>query len=110
MLREQQVKLCIARGVGDHAFEEERIREIFEIAELCVTSHFPAGEWMQRNAKFFPHVFRVGNLRAEDMDLVAAPDHFLDEINGLRRTAAGRRIKRFVREKRDAEPGCHARR
>ena len=60
------------------------------------------------NAEFLPHLFRVVNLRAEDMDFVAAPDHFLDEINRLRRTAAGRRIKRFVREKRDAEPGCHA--
>jgi hypothetical protein len=37
------------------------------------------------------------------VDFVAAPDHFLDEINGLRRTAAGRRIKRFVRQERDAE-------
>jgi hypothetical protein len=57
---------------------------------------------MQCDLKFFLHVFRVGNLRAEDVDFVAAPDHFLDEINGLRRTAAGRRIKRFVSQERDA--------
>jgi hypothetical protein len=57
---------------------------------------------MQRELKFFPLVFLVWNLRAEDVDIVAAPDHFLDEVNGLRRTAAGRRIKRFVSQKRDA--------
>ena len=59
--------------------------------------------WCKLDAEFFLDVFRVGNLRAEDVDFVAAPDHFLDEIDGLRRTAAGRRIKRFMRQKRDAE-------
>ena len=62
---------------------------------------------MKFYTKFFLHIFRVVNLRAEDVDLVAAPRHFLDEINGLRRAAAGRRIKRFVREKRDAKAGRH---
>ena len=77
-------------------------KQVFEIAQPCVTAHLPAGERMQCDLKFFPHVFRVGNLRAKDVDFVAAPDHFLNEINGLRRTAAGRRIKRFVRQERDA--------
>ena len=54
---------------------------------------------------FFRTSVRIVNLRAEDVDFVAAPDHFLDEINRLRRTAAGRRIKRLVRQKRDAEFG-----
>ena len=58
----------------------------------------------------FFDVLRVGDLRTEDMDFVAAADHFLDEINRLRRTAAGRRIKRLMRQERDAELGCHARR
>ena len=44
------------------------------------------------------------------LDLVAAADHFLDEINRLRRAAAGRRIERLVRQERDAERGGHARR
>ncbi len=65
---------------------------------------------MQADAEFFSDVFRVGNPRTEDMNFVAAPDHFLDEIDRLRRTAAGRRIKRFVRQERDAECGGHARR
>ena len=65
---------------------------------------------MQANAELFFHIGRFGNLRTKDVDFVAAPDHFLDEINGLRRTAAGRRIKRFVRQKRDVELGGHARR
>ena len=99
----KQIKFCFARGGGDHAFEKKRIREVFEIAQLGVTAHLPFGERMKFDAEFFLHIFRVVNLRAEDVDFVAAPDHFLDEINGLRRTAAGRRIKRFVREKRDAE-------
>ena len=58
---------------------------------------------MQPDAEFFLNVFRFGNLRAEDMDFVAAADHFLDQINRLRRTAAGRRIKRLVRQERDAQ-------
>jgi hypothetical protein len=37
------------------------------------------------------------------MDFVATPDHFLDEVNRLCRTAAGWRVKRFVRQERDAE-------
>jgi hypothetical protein len=44
------------------------------------------------------------------MNFVAAPDHFPDEIDRLRRAAAGWRIKRFVRQERDAELGSHARR
>ena len=58
---------------------------------------------MQTDAEFFFDGFRFGNLRAKDVDFVAAPDHFFDEINGLRRTAAGRRIKRFVGQKRDTQ-------
>ena len=65
---------------------------------------------MQPDAELFLEVLRVGNSRAEDMDFVAATDHFPDEINRLRRAAAGGRIKRFMRQERDAEPGCHARR
>ncbi len=87
---------------------KKRIREIFEIAQFRVTAHRPLREWVQSDAEFFLHVFRIVNLRAKDVDFVAAPDHFLDEIDGLRRTAAGRRIKRFVREKRDAERRWHA--
>jgi hypothetical protein len=30
------------------------------------------------DGKFFLHTFRVVNLRAKDVDNVAAPDHFLD--------------------------------
>ena len=58
---------------------------------------------MPLHTEFFPHGFRIGNLWAEDVDIVAAPDHFVDEIYSLRRTAAGRRIKRFVRQERDTE-------
>ena len=62
---------------------------------------------MQFDAEFFLDVFRVVNLRTEDVDFVTASRHFRDEINGFRRAAAGRRIKRFVREKRDAKAGRH---
>ena len=67
---------------------------------------------MQADAKFPFDNFRFGDLGTKDMRLVAAPNHFLDEIDGLRRTAAGGRIKRFVGQKRDAERGfglAHAR-
>ena len=110
VLRNEQIEFRFARGPGDHAFEEKRIGQIFEVAEPGVTAHLPFGEWMQPDAELFFDVCRVGDSRAEDMDFVAAADHFLDEINRLRRAAAGRRIKRFVRQERDAELGCHARR
>ena len=58
---------------------------------------------MQSDAEFGPDIFRVSELRAEDMDFMAAPDHFLDEINRLGRAAAGRRIKRLVSQECDAE-------
>ena len=60
---------------------------------------------MQLDAKFICDGIRVGDLRAKNVDFMAAPDHFLDQINRLRRTAAGRRIKRFVRQKRDTQRG-----
>jgi hypothetical protein len=65
---------------------------------------------MQPDAELPPDFFCIGDSRAEDMDFVAAAGHFLHEIDRLRRTAAGRRIKRFVRQERDAKLGCHARR
>jgi hypothetical protein len=58
---------------------------------------------MQMDAEFFFDGIGFGDLRAKNVNFVAAPDHFLDEINGLRRTAAGRRIKRFMRQERDTE-------
>ena len=91
-------------------FEKKRVSQIFEVAEPDVTAHLPPVERMQPDAELFSDVFRVGNPRAEDVDFVAAPDQLLDEINRFRRSAAGRRIKRFVRQERDAERGCHARR
>ena len=42
---------------------------------------------MELDAKHFPDVLGIGNLRAKDMDLVAAPDKLFDEIDGLSRTA-----------------------
>ena len=109
-MRNNQVEFRFARGRDNHAFEEKRVEQVFEIAELGVAAHFPSAELMQPDAELFLHVRRSGDLRAEDMDFVSPPGHFLDEINGLRRTAAGGRIKRFVRQEGDAEPGCHARR
>ena len=87
---------------GDHAFEEKRIGQIFEIAQPGVAPHPPFVELVQPDAEFLFDVFRVGDLRTEDVDLVAAPDHFLDEIDRLRRAAAGGRIKRLMRQERDA--------
>jgi hypothetical protein len=56
----------------------------------------------QADAEFFFDVFRAGDSRTKDVDFVAAANHFLDKINRLRRTATGWRIKRFVRQERDA--------
>jgi len=103
VLRQNQVKLCRARGSGNHALQEERISEVFEIAQLRVTSHRPFTKLMQMDAEFLRHVSGVGNLRTKDVDLVATPDHFLDQINRLRRTTSGRRKERFVRQKGDAQ-------
>ena len=58
---------------------------------------------MQSDTEFGFEILRVGNPRTEDMDFMAAADHFLDEIDRFRRTAPGRRIKRLMRQKRDAE-------
>jgi len=52
---------------------------------------------MKVDAKFSLDGCRADDLRAEDMDFMAAPAHFRDEINRLRRAAAGRRIKRLMR-------------
>jgi hypothetical protein len=58
---------------------------------------------MQMDVEFFLDGFGFGDVRAKNVDFVAAPDHFLYQINGLRRTAAGRRIKRFMGQKRDTQ-------
>ena len=66
---------------------------------------------MQMDVELPGHRLRVFNLRAKHMHLVAAPHHFAHEIDGLGRAAAGRRIKRFVCQKRNAQCfGCHVRR
>ena len=56
---------------------------------------------MQMNVESVRHDFRFGKLRTEDVDFMAAPNEFLNEINGLRRTAAGWRVKRLVRQECD---------
>ncbi len=58
---------------------------------------------MELDAKFLPHPLRIGNLRAKNVDLVTPPDHFLDQINGLRRAPARGRIERFVSQEGDAD-------
>jgi len=58
---------------------------------------------VQVDAEFLFDGIGFGDLRAKNVDFMAAPDHFFDQINGLRRAAAGRRIKRFVRQKRDTQ-------
>ena len=54
---------------------------------------------MKDNSEFRPDGFSVGKFRAEQMDLMTAPDQFLHEIDGLGGTAPRRRIKRFVSQK-----------
>jgi hypothetical protein len=61
------------------------------------------------DAKHFFDVLGVGDLGAENMDLVAAPDQFLDEINGLSRTATGGGIKRLVRQESYPQMGTRLR-
>ena len=90
MLRKNQIKLRCARGVGDHPFQKKWVGEIFEVAQLRVTAHLPFCKLMQTDLKLFLHVFRIGDLRAEDVDVVPATNHFPDQINRLRRTAAAR--------------------
>jgi hypothetical protein len=58
---------------------------------------------MQTDVVFFFDIRRISDPRTKNMNLVTTPDHFLNEINGLRRTAAGRRKKRFVRQEREAQ-------
>jgi hypothetical protein len=48
---------------------------------------------MQTDVVFFFDIRRISDPRTKNMNLVTTPDHFLNEINGLRRTAAGRRKK-----------------
>ena len=110
VLRNEQIEFLFARGPGNHALEKKRVGQVFEVAEPNVTAHLPPFERMQPDAELLFDVFSVSKPRTEDVDFVAAPGHLLDEINRLRRAAAGRRIKRFVRQERDAELGCHARR
>jgi hypothetical protein len=54
-------------------------------------------------AELLSDVFRVGKLRAKKVNLVAAADKFLDQIDCFRRSASGRRIKRFVRQEGNSE-------
>ena len=103
MLGKQQIELRRARGFGDHALQKEGIKQVFEIAQGGITSHLPLVEQMQADAKFIFDDFRFGDLGTKDVHLVAAPDHFLDEINRFRRTAAGGRIERFVGQERHAQ-------
>ena len=58
---------------------------------------------MQADAKFPFDVLRFGDLGTKDVHLVAAPDHFFNEINRFRRTAAGGRKERFVGQERHAQ-------
>jgi hypothetical protein len=55
------------------------------------------------DVKFLRHDPGFGDLRAKDVDFMAAADQFFDQINRLSRTSAGRRVKRFVRQKCDTE-------
>ena len=103
VLRQEQIESHPARRIRHHAFQKKWIDEVFEIAQPGVAIHLPFFELMQADAEFFPNGFRAVNLRAENMDLVAAPTHFSDEINRLRRAAAGWRVKRLMRQKRDAQ-------
>jgi len=103
VLREQQIEFYRARGPGNQALQKRRIEQVFEIPQPGITAHLPGGELMQMDAEFFFDGFGFGDLRAKNVDFVAAPDHFFDQINGLRRAAAGRWIKRFMGQKRDTQ-------
>jgi hypothetical protein len=108
VLRKNQIEFYFARSFRDQLFQEKWINEVFEISEFGVTSHFPFLKRMNFDAEFIFDIFRVWNLRRKNMDFVTAPNHFFDEKNSFRRTASGWRIKRFVREKCDAQIFWHA--
>ena len=102
-MRKQQIEFYRARGPGNHALQKGWIEQVFDIAQAGVAAHLPGGELMQMDVEFFFDGPGFGDLRAKNVDFVAAPDHFLDEINRLRRSASGGRIKRFMRKESDPE-------
>ena len=105
MLRKDQVEFHAPGGQRHHPLQKKWVGQIFEIAQLRITPHLPGREQMQPDAELFRYAGGVGDLRTKHMHRMAAPDHFLDQINGLRRPAPRGRIKRFVRQKRNHELG-----
>ena len=103
MLRQQQIKRGRSGGPGHHPFQKGRIKQVLEIAEPGIAAHPPGGERVQLDVKFLRHGPGFGNLRAENVDFMAAADQFFDQVDRLGRTAAGRRVKRFVRQECDPE-------
>lgn len=60
---------------------------------------------MQANAETPFYIFGFGDFRAKNMNFMAVPDEFFDQINRFGRAATGRWKERLVRQKSDAQPG-----
>ncbi len=52
---------------------------------------------MKPDLEHFFNIQSIVNLGAKNMDLMPAPDKFFDQVECLRRAAAGRRKERLVR-------------
>jgi len=105
VLRQDEVEFDAAGGFDNHALQVMGIEDIFDVSQTSVAAHFPFGELMKMDTKALFNLLGFGDLGAKDMDFMAAMDEFFNQIYGFGGTAAGGRIKRFMRQKRDAQPG-----
>jgi hypothetical protein len=103
MLRDEHVEFRLPRRPRRQPRQKKRIEQVFDVAQAGVTIHLPLGEGMKADAEFFFDGRRAVDLWAEDMNLVPPPPHFLDQIDCLSRAAAGGRVKRLVRQKRNSQ-------
>ena len=77
VLRKNQIEIVAAPGGRHHSFEEKRIGQIFEIAQLGVAAHLPGREQVAVDAEFPFHRGRPGDLGSKHVHRMAPADHFL---------------------------------
>ena len=98
VLRQDGVERDVARGASNEPPEPAGVGEVLERAKPGVSPHFPAGEGVGGDAETRGDGVAIGEVRTEQVHLVAALGEFDDEVVGFCRAAAAGRIKRFVRE------------
>ena len=98
VLRQDGVERDVARDASNESPERTGVGEVLERAKPGEASHFPAGEGVDGDTETRGDGVALGEVRTEQVHLVAAPGEFADEVVGFCRAAAGGRVKRFVRE------------